>query len=270
LAFGPSTNAPTLLKDVSPSVRFTGTSSYIAGSATTALDSATQFDYRIAIAMADWTPSGNMVLLSKGLSSAVSGHSTLQVLTTGLLRLTWSDGAVIASPTSTVATGFADGSLWAVRATWDKASGQVKFFTKATTYAAASSDVASNSGWTQLGSTLTNNTRSVQAITTGFGIGSYSNGSNLSLAGTFVAAARMGSVIDGAPSITFDAGSCGQTGYVDPVSGSTYSIARSTSGIKTEQTIMPILSPGFLQRRHPIPSQLPLWCVLGQPRRLAT
>lgn len=122
------------------------------------LDITGDIDIRVVVAMDDWTPSATSTLLAKGTAGSVQPNIyALQVLSPGLsnrLAFIWSaDGANELQAFSTVAPTVADRKFLGVRVTLDVDNGasgrDIKFWTK--------SDLALefNTGWTQLGATVT-------------------------------------------------------------------------------------------------------------------
>ena len=112
------------------------------------LDIVGDIDLRVQVAMDDWTPTSNSVVLSKYNSTGNQKSFRFFVLTTGVLRLVISsDGSTDTSIDSTVATGITDGAVKWVRVTLDVDNGAAgktaQFFT-------------SDDGitWTQLGTTV--------------------------------------------------------------------------------------------------------------------
>jgi hypothetical protein len=106
-------------------------------------------DLRVKVALDDWTPAANTIVISKAQTLSTLSYS-LAVQTDGKLNFlastngsTWGTNAV-----SSVATGVADGATKWIRATFDVDNGaggrDVQFFT---------SDDGTN--WTQLGTTIT-------------------------------------------------------------------------------------------------------------------
>ena len=115
------------------------------------LDITGDIDIRCKVALDDWTPAGNTILVGKYNSGTAGARSyQLQITSTGFLNLQWStDGSTLTNNVlSTVVTGIADGAVKWVRATLDVDNGasgnNVQFFT---------SDDGTT--WTQLGTTVT-------------------------------------------------------------------------------------------------------------------
>jgi hypothetical protein len=131
-------------------VTFPGTSGNYASTPDSAGLSITgDIDLRIKCAADDWTPASAQDLIAKFTSVGNLRSYMLQLRTDGKLMFYWSaDGTVSLSAVSSVATGFTDGSVHWVRATFDVDNGSsgrdIKFYT--------SDDGVT---WTQLGSTQT-------------------------------------------------------------------------------------------------------------------
>lgn len=136
-----------------------------------ALDITGDIDIRIRVALNDWTPVNDEVLISKWGSS---NSYQLQVATDGKLTLSWSTtGSNTLSSSSSVATSLTDGSVKWVRVTLDVDNGasgrDVKFY--------ISDD---GSTWTQLGTTVTTaGTTSIFASTTNINISGNFDGANV-------------------------------------------------------------------------------------------
>jgi hypothetical protein len=117
-------------------------------------------DLRCAVAMDDWTP-GQSAFISKYKSTGSSNRAyEFGVTTSGYLYLLYSpDGSNNNTRTATSPVPASDGAIIAVRATMDVDNGasqnEIKFWTKSTTSSTAYADSLSNTGWSQLGSTVT-------------------------------------------------------------------------------------------------------------------
>lgn len=127
------------------------TSNFLSSADDDSLDITGDIDIRAKVALDDWTPSAEQIIVRKWWTT---NSYFLSVLTSGLLRFAWTtDGTTFLSADSTVATGISDGSIRWVRATLDVdngASGRtITFYTS-----------TDGSTWTQLGSPV------VQAGTT--------------------------------------------------------------------------------------------------------
>lgn len=132
---------------------------YLSAPDSAALSITGDIDIRCAAALTDWTPTAVMTFVAKFGGAGQRGYQFF-VNTNGTLGLDWSaDGTTEIIKNSTVAPTVSDGALLLVRATLDVDNGalgnDVKFYTKTSTEAAAAADLALNTGWTQLGSTVT-------------------------------------------------------------------------------------------------------------------
>lgn len=160
-------------------------------------------DLRAAVALDDWTPSTINGLINK--LNEISGGQrsyTFYVETNGKLTLGWTaDGSAFLSATSTIAPTVADGALLLVRAVLDVDNGaagkSVFFYTKTSTPGSAYADLRDNTGWTQLGTTVTTaTTTSIFDGTTIVRLGSESTNSTPTspMAGKFYAAAILNGI----------------------------------------------------------------------------
>lgn len=178
-------------------------------------------DVRIKVAMDDWTPAANQILMCKRNPSSGSTQSwQLQVLTSGLLNwVSWdSADALTINQSSSVATSVSDGAVKWVRCTVDVDNGasgaDVKFY--------LSDD---GSSWTQLGSTRTDSgATDIKDSTAQVEIGSRSNGATNPLAG-LVYYAEILNGIGGSSVGVFDADGVTIIGTRDPT---TYSDGTNT------------------------------------------
>jgi hypothetical protein len=105
-------------------------------------------DIRAKVALDDWTPAAAAWIFSKANLAGTERSYGLSVNTTGVLQMNWSaDGSTLTTKSSTVATGFTDGTAHWVRVTLDVDNGAagntVTFYTS-----------EDGSTWTQLGSTV--------------------------------------------------------------------------------------------------------------------
>jgi hypothetical protein len=126
------------------------TLNYASAPDSAALDITGDIDLRVKVALDDWTPSAQQVLLAKSNSVGNQRSYAFIVTTAGNLQLlTYTDGSTTLTNTSTVTAGITDGSTKWVRVTLDVDNGAVgntaTFFT-------------SDDGitWTQLGSPVVN------------------------------------------------------------------------------------------------------------------
>lgn len=132
-------------------------------------------DLRCDIAPVDWTPATQHSLISKDDGS--TGVSYLFTLDTdGKLSFTYSVlGTVTVTKTSTVATGFTDGTRNSVRVTRDTSTGDVKFYT--------SSSVVGT--WAQLGTTVAGVGSAIYDSTTVVEFGTSAVGTTLPFLGNY-------------------------------------------------------------------------------------
>lgn len=117
-------------------------------------------DLRAAVALDDWTPSADTGLIDKFETAGQQSYYLRVKATTGVLQYFWTaDGNTNISKSSTVAPTVADGALLLVRVTHNVNNGaagnDVKFWTKTSSPGSAHADLLDNSGWTQLGATVT-------------------------------------------------------------------------------------------------------------------
>jgi hypothetical protein len=199
-----------------------------------ALDITGDIDIRAQVALDDWTPSATQLILSKLNNTGDQRSYTVNIRTTGVVRLSWStDGAGTVNADSTVAPTVADGAALWVRATLDVDNGasgyDVKFFT--------SSDGVT---WTQLGTTVTGvGVTSIFASTTAVRLGQ--DFGTTVMAGK-VHRAQILNGIGGTPVLDVD---CSQIGVGSATSftaltGQTVTVNRSTSGRKTVAVTHPL------------------------------
>jgi len=232
LTFGSGTNSPKLVSAV-PSMRLSSSiNAVLTSTSTSLLDSAAELDIRLAVAMIDWTPSSSRNVYTKGTNTAATAHTQFFVQSTGLLRLGFSNGTTFTTVDSSVATGFADGSLQLIRVTYSDSLNEVKFYTKSTSYSNAATDCSSNTGWTQLGTTRTF-ASSVRAYSAAISLGGLSSGTTNQDDGSLWRYFQASDTIDGSPLIAWDANLQTQTSYTDGVSGLVWSVQRNTSTVKT-------------------------------------
>lgn len=129
---------------------------------TSPLDITGDLDVRAAVTLADWTPNMNHFFAAKFEGSS---NQSFEFYThadgSGKLVLFWTTGGTSATAKtaiSTVGISAADGTILGVRAVLDVNAGGVqpetKFYTKTITAGSAEADISSNTGWTQLGTTV--------------------------------------------------------------------------------------------------------------------
>lgn len=211
---------------------------------TAALSITGDIDLRAACALDDWTKV--QVILSKWNSTGNQASYHLQIDADGKLHLVWSPDGTVASAlgaASSIAAPGVDGELLLIRATLDVDNGaggwSIRYYTKVSDLNTVTADLASNTGWTQLGSTQTTaGTTSIFNSTAALIMGAFYDGSSPAsgryygvvvkngIAGTTVAApdfagaASMPVVENGnswslAGTATFDAGPMSITGDID-------------------------------------------------------
>jgi hypothetical protein len=200
----------------------------------TELDITGDIDLRVKVALDDWTPASNSMLLGKYGSGSQQSYY-LQVRTTGVLRLGWTeDGSTDLTADSTVAPTVADGAeLW-VRATLDVDNGasgrDIKFFTS-----------TDGSTWTQLGTTVTQaGVTSIFAGTEVLRIGLAGLGGDFTT-GKFYRV-QICNGIDAAPVLDVDTSqiTSGAATSFTALTGQTVTITRATSGRKTVCVVHPV------------------------------
>ena len=199
-----------------------------------ALDITGDIDIRAYVALDDWTPALKIIFVSKYATAANLSYA-FNVAATGELEYRWSaDGTnAVATLSSSVVTGFADGSSNYVRVTHDVNNGasgnDVKFFT--------STDGVT---WTQLG--ITRTTAGVTSI--------FSGTSPLQMANPNYGTALTGKVyraqilngIDGTKVLDVDTSviTSGAATSFTALTGQTVTIERSTAGRKAVAVVSPV------------------------------
>ena len=131
------------------------------------------------VAMDSWTPATNMTVVGKSNSSSNLSYQLVVNSSTGkLLFVASTNGTVNITTTSSVATGFTNGTTNWVLATFRASDGRVQFFT-------ASGSIANPaaSDFTQLGTDQNNGLSSIFDSTIGVEVGSIASGSVNMLAG---------------------------------------------------------------------------------------
>ena len=131
------------------------------------------------VAMDSWTPATNMTVVGKSNSSSNLSYQLGVKSSTGkLLFVASTNGTVNVTTTSSVATGFTNGTTNWVLASWRASDGRVQFFT-------ASGSIANPaaSDFTQLGTDQNNGLSSIFDSTIGVEVGSIASGSVNMLAG---------------------------------------------------------------------------------------
>jgi hypothetical protein len=196
------------------------------------LDITGDIDIRAQVALDDWTPSVNNILISKWNSGGSNNRGWIfNVLTSGLLNLQLSaDGTNQSAANSTVVTGLADGSTKWVRATYRQSDRRVQFFT---------SD--NGTSWTQLGADVTSAQASIFSNNANINIGAFNAGlGGENLTGKIYRAQVLNG-IDGTVVLDVDTSviTTGAATSFTAVTGQTVTINRSTSGRKTVAVTQP-------------------------------
>jgi hypothetical protein len=202
-------------------VHLSGTSgNYVSTPDTAVLDITGDIDIRAHIAMDDWTPASDTAVVAKFTTTGNQRSYAFHVLTTGALNLIWSeDGTAQKTKSSSVATGFTDGTDHWIRVTMDVDNGasnaDIKFYT--------SPDGVT---WTQLGSTQQNGaTTSIFSGTAVLELGSRAVGTAAMMAGKFFEA----SVYNGIAGTLVTHPVAGTASVGDTSGSLTYTINGSTS-----------------------------------------
>lgn len=201
------------------------------------LDITSDIDLRAAVALDDWTPASPMTLIGKWVQTSDDRQYLVRILSAGTIDLNWStDGTsgTALNEQSTTAPTVTDGDLLLVRATLDVDNGSggydVKFYTKAAPVGVVNDDLLDDTGWTQLGTTVTGgSTTSIGALAGDLEVGTFNGGANGPMAGQVYA----GAVLDGiggttAANFRADVGNVGpryrdSTGKVWTFNGSAWS-----------------------------------------------
>lgn len=162
-----------------PYLNLPGTSGNYASTPDTAtLDITGDIDIRAYIAMDDWTPTTDTCVIGKYTTTGNQRSYNLHVINNGTLNIQWSeDGTVQKTKSSSVSTGFTDGTAHWIRVTLDVDNGasdaEVKFYTS-----------EDGTTWTQLGTTQLNGaTTSIFAGTAVLEIGSRQTGTAANMSG---------------------------------------------------------------------------------------
>lgn len=156
-------------------------------------------DLRVKVAMTDWTPAATSDLLTKSNTSGNNCGYVFTLNTDGTLSLGLSSTgiSIVATTTSSAATGVADGAIKWVRVTMTTADMVVKFYT--------SDD---GSSWSQLGTDRSTILSSIYDNTAGVKIGARDAGSTNVATGKFYRAQIYSGV---AGTLVFDANCVGLT-----------------------------------------------------------
>lgn len=201
-----------------------------------ALDITGDIDIRVKVALDDWTPSTNQVLISK-LQTVGQFSWYLYLDTTGKPVFShYSDGSSGKAQTSTAALGATDGQDVWLRVTLDVDNGasgyDVKFY--------SSTDGVT---WNQLGTTRTGSgTSSIFAGSSEVEIGAYLNGAAATITTAKVYRAQVLNGIGGTTVLDVDCSqiTSGADTSFTAATGQTVTINRSTSGRKSVAVVTPV------------------------------
>lgn len=198
------------------------------------LDLTAQADFRCAVALADWTPSTTVTLISKADSGDLAYQFSVAVGGYLNILVTSQAGAWDTNVQSSAIVPVADGALACIRATWRNSDGRYQFFYKATTEAAAKADCQSNSGWTQVGTDGTGTTNAIRNGGRVLSFGSAVNSAANMMTGPMYYA-EVRSSIDGAVVASFDP-SLAVSPFASwtTAEGLTVTVNRSASGRKAQ------------------------------------
>lgn len=196
------------------------------------LDIVGDIDIRVHAALNDWTPTSAQAMVSKWTASGSQRSWQFLVLSTGILRISWTTGGISAiTMDSTVAPGITDGQAARVRVTLDVDNGasgrSARFYTS-----------ADGTTWTQLGSTVTvAGVTSIHSGTAPVTIGASDVGTLNRMAGR-VFSAEVRSGIDGTvvANPSFGEHAAGSSSFVDSA-GKTWTVT-SPAAINGSQIIV--------------------------------
>jgi len=210
-------------------------SNYASAPDASALDVTGDIDLRCKVALDDWTPSTDNLLIGKWSTSNQSYYLAVGA-TTGILSLRWTtDGSTANTASSSVAPTVADGATLWVRATLDVDNGASG---NTTTFFTSTDGLT----WTQLGTTVV--TAGVTSIFSGTGvleIGTRLAGTSLPARGKFFRAQVLNGI---GGTVAFDANfessitSLNQTTFTESsTNGATVTINRSGSTYRSAGVI---------------------------------
>jgi len=242
---GSDTNDPTLLTHTGTNYLYLPgiSGNFVSCPDPSVLAGVAALDVRAWVAAADWTPSAGTVICAQSATSDQNFRFYIASGSTGRITLdTSTNGTTFLVATSSAAPTITDGSALGIRATWRASDGRVQFFTKAITTA---SDVADNTGWTQLGTDQTGVVGNTFNSTRQLTIGTNSSGTSEPFAG-LVYRVWIATTIDG--TTVFDANfttgitSGGQATFTESsANAATVTINRATSGRKSVAVVRPVL-----------------------------
>jgi hypothetical protein len=217
-------------------VRFPGNATGLTIPDAANLTPTTSLSVRAAVALNDWTAINE---LAAHYSTSGNNRSWLaEVTATGNLALRLStSGATDITLTSTAVPVVADGALLAVRHDWTASPAEVRFFTKTVTEANADAECLSDTGWTQLGTTITTSVPST-ALFNSAQLGIFGGGASAFMAG------RMHSVVvkvDGSTVVDVDTSVLTDEGATSFLArtGQTVTINRSTGATYKTEVVVP-------------------------------
>lgn len=171
--------------------------------------SVTEFDVMVYCSLTDWTPAAIQEFLSKNTATGNQRSYQFYVNTNGTFGIAGSlDGVNNAiTSNSTVAPSFTNAKAYWVRGTRSTSSGDIKFYTSEDPLNTAYGSIS----WTQLGTTVSDDTGNFFNSTAILEIGSTGVGVGGPAAGKFYRAAVYNGY-DGAGSLVFDANFSNQPG----------------------------------------------------------
>lgn len=204
---------------------------YVSTPDAASLDITGDIDIRARIAADDWTPAAEDSIIAKYNATGNQRSYALQIDTTGVLMLRWSnDGTAALSASSTVPTGFTDGTTHWIRATLDVDNGAAG---KTATFYTSEDGVT----WTQLGAAVTTGgTTSIFASTAVLEIGTNSSGTTAFFSGKFFEGevrSGIGGTIVAAPNATASTGTVTDTTPLTwTLQGTAYVSSHTTYGLQ--------------------------------------
>ena len=178
----------------------------------------------------DWTPAGRQIFISKWTDAGGNNSYVMGLETSGRLSMFLSPNGTTQIMTSTsISTGFTDGTFHGVRCTWTNSDNVVKFYTR------TDDDIGSNDDWTQLDVDKSIAADGIHDSTAVVEIGSV----NMGTVQRFVGEAKLARVLNGVNGTTvvnFDAsdvGAASKSGstsdtFVDELLGDTWTLHGGT------------------------------------------
>jgi hypothetical protein len=113
----------------------------------------TSLDVRVAVAMD--AVSGTQAFIGHYTASATNRSWLFMYTGTNVTLYLSTDGTTASNFSPSVSPTITAGTVTLLRATWTASPAEVKFFQKSTTEGAAADDLVADTGWTQVGSTIT-------------------------------------------------------------------------------------------------------------------